>query len=315
MLFGNRSRRMCRAASSALALALAIGSASAQAAPPPPWGARCEARIRALLPRLVPLGKATIVTKAGVVAGTLGGRDRFGAVTLKVARKAGETWIASVGDDHSGRRHRDPVGLHEKRFEVWHSAYEDALDGELTPGEVRDELHHRLPVGVLRAEVRGTAAASAAASEAGLVAFRAAVTPVLEACLADILPLEGDPSLAWTTECLATLGGGYVVAAALAPRLAGGRCRHAPYEAACGRLNGRPSYNALLLLGGSPADARATWTPDARDAQRQRLGDSAMIWAHQASDDEWSALRTAFEAPLAGCVARAWSARAARQRP
>ncbi len=309
MLLGNRSRRVWRAACTALALAVAIGSASAKATPPPPWGARCEARIRALLPRLAPLGKATLVTKAGVVAGPLGGRDRFGTVTLKVARKAGGTWVASVGDDHSGRRHRDPVGLHEKRYEVWHSAHDDALDGDPTPGEVRDELHHRVAVGVLRAEVRGARGTTATPSEADLGAFQAAVTPALEACLADVLPLEGDPSLGWTTECLAMLGGGYVFAAALAPRLAGGRCRRAPYEAACGRLDGRPTFNALLLLGGSPADARATWTSDARDAQRLRLGDSAMIWAHQASDAEWSALRTAFEAPLAACVARAWSAR------
>jgi hypothetical protein len=152
-------------------------------------------------------------------------------------------------------------------------------------------------------------AGQAGASRPSLEAFQAAVTPVLEACRADGLPLEGDPSLQWTTECLARLGGGYILAAALAPRLAGGRCRRAPYEAACGRLDGRPTFNALLLLGGSPADARATWTSEGREAQRQRLGDSALIWAHQASDAEWSALRAAFEAPLAACVARSWSAR------
>lgn len=327
--FGGARARAARAVGLIVATVLAW-SLPARAADPAPrtattptWSKRCEARLTALgagpglAPSIGSAGKAKVVISAPTPAGPFGERGRFGRVTLQLATRAG-AWTASVGDDAGRRKHRPDqpggkeAGIVARQFGGWHAAVVDTTDEAPAPETLRDELHARLPVGVLTAEVRAQGG-----TEAARLAFEAAVAPTLEACIADVLPDEGDPSLGWTTTCLAQLGGAFIAATARAPGLAAGSCRRGPFQASCGLVQGRElTFNALLLVAGErPRGAKmppAEWTMERGDPRRLNYADTALIWAHQASEDEWQALRDAFKAPLAACAALSWAASRAR---
>lgn len=223
------------------------------------WAARCRTRFEKAR---IPGGTLAFVSGKG-----------FGTLTLTVGKKL----IASVGDDDSGHRYRPMKGLYEKRYDQWHSPYDDSENGNPVERGFDEELHHRLAVGVLLGRLRGDGA------------LAATVKPIIDACVADVLPLEADPSLEWTTECAKKLerAFGELVRAHPVFAVAGASCGRRPYEATCHAYEGDGvRFNAGTL--GAFSKEPPAWKFEQSAPQR-------------VSEAQRQAFFDAFRAPLESC--------------
>jgi hypothetical protein len=244
------------------------------------WAARC-------VERLAPL-KATVTVRAGAPKAPFGDVGRFGEVSLTLDKLS-----ASVGDDTSGHRYRGGRGIEEKRYDSgWHSPFLDSENGD----ESRDlylETHHRVAVGVLRGVVRGP---TDEATRKAAVMVRAH----LDACMADVTPLEADPSLAWTPGCLEGLQRAFDGLKRAEPVFAAGACQRKPYEVACQYLQGSGMrFNASTLLG---SNKPLEWSIESNAPGRAYLGDAAIMWSANVSEAQRQALFDAMRAPLEVCA-------------
>ncbi|MCX5744858.1 MAG: hypothetical protein NT062_20410 [Proteobacteria bacterium] len=303
-----------------------------------PWGERCKARLAKVTPALTSIGKVTIAIAPAPASkqrsGQLKDTDAFGALSVRIAAGA-RTYTATIGADHSGHRYRGRRGLESTRFEVWHSPYEDSENGappDVAAQPVREEFHHAVDVGVVRAELRvdvagvkpkrPTPPATDDQSPPGPrpvldgldgvdriptytgddQKFAAALRPVLEACWTDVLPDEADESLAWTTTCLRDLTTAQAALVKLDPIFTTGTCAREPFASSCGHDGAEPKWNALTSTGGGEAKAKLAWTDDG-DRRTSYAADTGLIWSSaQLTTAQFALLRAAFARPLERCA-------------
>jgi len=290
-----------------------------------PWGDRCKARLAKAAVRVKSIGRATItIAPAPPSPGPnqLAKLDSFGQVSFVIA--AGDrTFAASIGTDHSGHRYRGRFGIESKRYEAWHSPYLDSLNGDppdRSEQPMLEELHHRVAVGVIRAELRVDVTTSTPrrrprargswnpmqppAYTGREKLFADTLRPVLEACWTDVSPDEADPSLAWTTKCLADLARAHAALVKRDPVFRNGTCTREPFDVSCGHVDGaEPTWNALTTLAGGPASSR-TWTVEG-PRRRSYAGGGALIWGSaKLTTAQFGELAQAFEKPLERCWQR-----------
>jgi hypothetical protein len=287
-----------------------------------PWGERCKARLAKAAPSLRAIGNATI-TIAPPPAPKTGAYefkdlDALGEVSL-VIQAGDRTFTATVGSDRSRHRHRAGRGLETKRYEEWHSPYVDSLDGE-PPVEAAqpmlEEFHHRLPGTIARAELRVDVVVPPARRSPPIKRappstaytghhkrFADTLRPVLEACWTDVLPEEADPSIGWTTTCLAELSVAHAALVKVDPVFKNGACAREQFGASCGNVKGpQPTWNAMTSLAGG-RNPKLAWIPDGTHRKSYADG-GALIWGsvNHMTVAQYNALFAAFEKPLERCT-------------
>jgi hypothetical protein len=245
------------------------------------WIARCAQRLAAL--------NGEVVVRAGSPKAPFGDVNRFGQVTVTLGKLS-----AGAGDDTSGHRYRGKYGIEEKRYDSgWHSPFLDSENGE-PKRELYEETHHRIAVGVLRGVVRGP-------DDAAGKAFAAKVKPIIDACLADVTPLEADPSLVWTPGCADGLQRAFDGLKRAEPVFAVGTCRRKPYEGACQFVEGSGiRFNASTML--SSRDEPLEWRIESSDPRRAFYGGNAMMWTANVTEAQRTAFFDAMRAPLEACA-------------
>jgi hypothetical protein len=124
--------------------------------------------------------------------------------------------------------------------------------------------------------------------------------PVIGACVADVTPDEGDPSLAWTTACLQGLAAAHAKLSKIDPFFQVATCDRKPFGASCGRVKdgADPHWNALTTLGG---DAVPTgW--EVAGVNRLSYGHDALVWGgNTMTPVQYKTLSDAFRSPLETC--------------
>ncbi len=314
---GSRIAGTIGAMRSVVLVAMVVGLvATSKGAGATPWGKRCKARLAKAAVRVKAIGRAniTIAPPPKPRADKRADLDAFGQVSFAIV--AGDhTFTASIGSDHSGHRYRGRRGIHSKRYEEWHSPYTDSLNGD-PPNRAEqpmlEEFHHRVAVGVIRAELRIDVAVKGKRHRAPGSRSRPAYTgqqklfadtlrPVLAACWADVSPDEADPSLAWTTKCLTDLSRAHAALVKRDPIFGNGTCAREPFDVSCGHVDGaEPTWNALTTLAGGPV-SRPTWTVDGAK-RRSYANGGALIWGSaKLTTGQFAELSSAFEKPLERC--------------
>lgn len=163
--------------------------------------------------------------------------------------------------------------------------------------EIYEEFHHHLSLGVLRGHLDAPGPKSDSQAR-----FAAHMKKTIEACFADVLPTEQDPSLQWTTACLTELKRAYDKLVLTQPEFAGpgAACTRQSFYASCGRING-PGLRFSAMTTLSSGSALPAWSLETNTQQRTSFGGDALIWADGATPAQYRALLEAFKPPLQVC--------------